>query len=178
MASGAEELSASVSEINNQVQHASKIAGQAVTQAQETSTIVSGLSQQATRIGGIVALIQVIASQTILLALNATIEAARAGEAEYGFTVMAQEVKQLAEPTDVVRGREAIAAVAGKFLEQFGPTFRFNTVGAAVGHHGLSSLRWQAGPDGGPVAVTRTDVAEVVGGRIVRLWVLLNQPQS
>ncbi|WP_238192685.1 nuclear transport factor 2 family protein, partial [Methylobacterium frigidaeris] len=80
------------------------------------------------------------------------------------------------EPTDVVRGREAIAAVAGKLLEQFGPTFRFNPVGAAVGHHGLRSLRWQAGPDGGPVAVTGTDVAEVIGGRIARLWVLLNPP--
>jgi hypothetical protein len=87
---------------------------------------------------------------------------------------MAQEVKQLAEPTDVVRGREAIAAVAGKLLAQLGPTFRFSPVGAAVGHHGLGSLRWQAGPDDGPVAVTGTDVAEVVGGRIVRLWGLLN----
>ena len=78
------------------------------------------------------------------------------------------------EPTDVVRGREAISAVAGKLLEQFGPTFRFSPVGVAVGHHGQGSLRWQAGPDDGPVAVTGTDVAEVVGGRIARLWVLLD----
>ena len=82
------------------------------------------------------------------------------------------------EPTDVVRGREAISAVAGKLLEQFGPTFRFSPVGAAVGHHGLGSLRWQAGPDDGPVAVTGADVAEVVGGRIARLWVLLNPPEG
>lgn len=82
------------------------------------------------------------------------------------------------DPTDVVRGREAISAVAGKLLEQFGPTFRFSPVGAAVGHHGLGSLRWQAGPDGGPVAVTGTDVVEVVGGKIARLWVLLNPPEG
>ncbi|MBI1692058.1 nuclear transport factor 2 family protein [Methylorubrum sp. DB1722] len=82
------------------------------------------------------------------------------------------------EPTDVVRGREAISAVAGKLLEQFGPTFRFSPVGVAVGHHGLGSLRWQAGPDGGLVTVTGTDVAEVAGGRIVRLWVLLNPPKG
>ncbi|MFE1601065.1 nuclear transport factor 2 family protein [Methylobacterium sp. ID0610] len=78
------------------------------------------------------------------------------------------------EPTDVVRGRAAIAAVAGKLLDQFGPTFRFTPIGVAVGHHGLGSLRWRAGPEGGPVAVTGTDVAEVVDGRIARLWVLLD----
>ncbi|RVU21195.1 nuclear transport factor 2 family protein [Methylobacterium oryzihabitans] len=82
------------------------------------------------------------------------------------------------EPHDVVRGRAAIADVAGKLLEQFGPTFRFSPVGAAVGHHGLGTLRWEAGPDGGPVAVTGTDVAEMAGGRIARLWVLLNPPST
>ena len=82
------------------------------------------------------------------------------------------------EPTDVVRGRAAIADVAGKLLEQFGPTFRFTPMGTAVGHHGLGSLQWQAGPDGGAVVVTGADVAEVVNGRIARLWVLLTQPAS
>jgi len=82
------------------------------------------------------------------------------------------------EPADVVRGRAAIAEVAGRILEQFGPTFRFTPVGSAVGHHGLGSLRWQAGPAGGPVAVTGTDAAEIVDGRIARLWVLLDPPPA
>jgi SnoaL-like domain len=80
------------------------------------------------------------------------------------------------EPTATVTGQAAISEVAGKLLEQFDPTFGFRPEGAAVGHHGLGSLRWQAGPAGGPVVVTGTDVAEIVGGRIVRLWVLLNPP--
>jgi len=80
------------------------------------------------------------------------------------------------EPTAVVRGRAAISEVAGKLLEQFGPTFSFTPEGTAVGHHGLGSLRWQAGPAGGPVAVTGTDAAEIVDGKIARLWVLLNAP--
>ncbi|KQP26610.1 hypothetical protein ASG60_08785 [Methylobacterium sp. Leaf469] len=80
------------------------------------------------------------------------------------------------EPTGVVRGRAAIATVAGKLLDQFGPTFRFTPTRKAVGHHGLGSLQWQAGPEGGPVLVTGADVAEIVDGRIARLWVLLDPP--
>jgi hypothetical protein len=82
------------------------------------------------------------------------------------------------EPTDIVAGKVAIATVAGKLLDQFGPTFRFRPIGTAVGHHGLGVLPWQAGPDGGPIAVTGADVAEVVDGRIARLWVLLNPPAA
>ncbi|KTS05424.1 hypothetical protein ABID82_002580 [Methylobacterium sp. PvP062] len=82
----------------------------------------------------------------------------------------------LFEPDNVVRGRAAIGAVAGALLDRFGPTFRFRPVGRAVGHHGMGSLRWEAGPEGGPIAVTGTDVAEIVDGRIGRLWVLLDPP--
>ena len=78
------------------------------------------------------------------------------------------------EPTATVTGRTGISEVAGKLLEQFGPTFSFTPEGTAVGHHGLGSLRWQAGSAGGPVVVTGTDAAEIVDGKIARLWVLLN----
>jgi hypothetical protein len=36
------------------------------------------------------------------------------------------------EPTNVVRGRAAISDIAGKLLEQFGPTFRFMPEGSAT----------------------------------------------
>jgi hypothetical protein len=80
------------------------------------------------------------------------------------------------EPDAVVTGRAAISEVAGKLLERFGPTFRFTPTTPAVGHHGMGVLHWQAGPEGGPVAVTGADAARIIDGRIAQLWVLLNPP--
>jgi methyl-accepting chemotaxis protein len=99
VASATDEMTSSVIEIGRQVQESSKIAGDAVKQAEKTDTRITELSQAASRIGDVVKLITAIAEQTNLLALNATIEAARAGEAGKGFAVVAQEVKALAAQT-------------------------------------------------------------------------------
>jgi methyl-accepting chemotaxis protein len=93
------ELTSSVSEISRHVQESSRIATDAVRQADMTDSRIAELSKAATRIGNVVKLITDIAEQTNLLALNATIEAARAGEAGKGFAVVAAEVKTLATQT-------------------------------------------------------------------------------
>jgi methyl-accepting chemotaxis protein len=99
VATSAEELSASIAEIARQVAESTKIAGEAVSEADRTNATVKGMADAAQKIGDVVRLINDIAGQTNLLALNATIEAARAGEAGKGFAVVAAEVKNLATQT-------------------------------------------------------------------------------
>jgi methyl-accepting chemotaxis protein len=98
-ASAAEELSASIGEISEQLDQTNNLVGIAVQEASVTNEQIGGLAQAAQKIGDVVKLIQEVAGQTNLLALNATIEAARAGDAGRGFAVVASEVKSLAVQT-------------------------------------------------------------------------------
>ncbi|HHX59128.1 MAG TPA: methyl-accepting chemotaxis protein [Epulopiscium sp.] len=86
IARGSKSVARSVDKINELKIHTEK-----------TSNIISNLGNTSSQIGEIIEVISGIASQTNLLALNAAIEAARAGDAGRGFSVVADEVKKLAE---------------------------------------------------------------------------------
>lgn len=99
VAAAVEELSASIGEINQQINQSSSVARTASEKALQATNVLAQLTDGAEKIGGIIEMINAIAGQINLLALNATIESARAGEAGKGFSVVASEVKNLANQT-------------------------------------------------------------------------------
>ena len=66
-------------------------------QIETVSTVIQSLDDHTSAIGGILETIRGISEQTNLLALNAAIEAARAGDHGRGFSVVADEVRTLAQ---------------------------------------------------------------------------------
>jgi methyl-accepting chemotaxis protein len=93
------DMNNTVNEIASHTSEAQKITNTAVSQSEAASNNVSNLGDVAGRITQFADTITEISEQTNLLALNATIEAARAGEAGKGFTVVANEIKELANET-------------------------------------------------------------------------------
>ena len=113
VATATEEMTATVSEIAQNSAKAAQVTMEAVQNVSRASSRVDELGASAREIDDVIAVIAAIADQTKLLALNATIEAARAGEAGRGFAVVANEVKELANQTNVATEniREKIEAM-------------------------------------------------------------------
>lgn len=117
-----EKVTEEVERIAEHSQHVSELANIAIEEAQqggeavnetvhqmnsiynsvkESNLIIQSLYDRSKKVSSILDVITEIADQTNLLALNAAIEAARAGEHGKGFSVVANEVKKLAEQSQL-----------------------------------------------------------------------------
>ncbi|MDR1514657.1 MAG: methyl-accepting chemotaxis protein [Synergistaceae bacterium] len=87
--------------VNEFVRELDEIGGEIVKNSEGIASVGTSVDS----ISSFVTTIANIASQTNLLALNAAIEAARAGDAGRGFAVVAEEVRKLAEESNVASGQ-------------------------------------------------------------------------
>ncbi len=117
-ASSMEELTSTVKNNADNAQQANQLADDAGKLAEKGGGVVKSaisamqeINESSNKIAEIIGVIDEIAFQTNLLALNASVEAARAGEQGRGFSVVATEVRNLAQ-------RSATAAQESKELIQ------------------------------------------------------------
>jgi methyl-accepting chemotaxis protein len=127
------EITQSRAVVETAVQHISALIAAVGRIEQRLGAVGTALAQVAKVSGSI----EAIAKQTNLLALNATIEAARAGTAGRGFSVVASEVKILAEAT-----RQATHLIGDTIRDLDGQ------VSSLIGESGDASLRAKGAGEG------------------------------
>ena len=176
-ASSMEQLTSTVRQNADNAKQASTLANNASEIAEQGGAVVSRvvatmneINDSARSIGDIIGVIEGIAFQTNILALNAAVEAARAGEEGRGFSVVAAEVRNLAQrsaaaakeikaliQTSVERvgNGSALAADAGQTMDEIVKAVK--RVTDIMGEISAASSEQSAGIEAINLAVTQMD---------------------
>ncbi len=144
-AKSSEEAGEKAREAGEQMGGASRKVGEIVADIERATTNVGGFKDRALRINESVDFISHIAQQTHLLALNATIEAARAGEHGRGFSVVAEEIRKLADSSrqfadQIARLAKEINLESTEVIESMGDSTRSAREGEKVIHDAKQSI--------------------------------------
>lgn len=114
------EMAASAEEVARGAADAARLGGKADRAAVEIAEHVDQLKASGAEVARSVSLIAEVADQIKLLSLNATLEAARAGVAGRGFSVVAAEIRALADHTSMAT--QSIDQVVERILEDIAST--------------------------------------------------------
>jgi methyl-accepting chemotaxis protein len=92
---------------------------------------MNGIEESSRKISKIIKVIDGIAFQTNILALNAAVEAARAGEAGSGFSVVAEEVRSLAQRS-ARAAEDTVALIDESIQKSDGGKAKVNELAVAI----------------------------------------------
>jgi methyl-accepting chemotaxis protein len=112
-------------------------------QVEQMALRIAQLSERSQQIGGITQTVKELADQSNMLALNAAIEAVRSGEHGKGFSVVAREIRSLADQS--IQATERVRDILGDISQAMLSAAKMTELGYMRMEEGLEQVRSSGG---------------------------------